>query len=36
MLYGSVRASQAEHTRPLPGDELIAVPIGSLTHAVTI
>jgi hypothetical protein len=32
----SVRATDLEHTRGLPGDELIAEPIGTLTHAITI
>jgi hypothetical protein len=31
-----VRATSAERVRDLPGDELIAAPIGSLTHAITI
>jgi hypothetical protein len=31
-----VRASKAERLRPLPGDDQIAQPIGSLTHAITI
>lgn len=36
MLGGSVRASAAERSRKLPGDELIPSPIGALDHAVTI
>jgi hypothetical protein len=32
----SIRATTAERTRALPGDEFIAQPLGSLTHAVTI
>ena len=32
----SVRATDLERTRGLPGDELIAEPIGTLTHAITI
>ena len=36
MLYRSVRAKPSERTRPLPGDEVIPEPIGSLTHAITI
>jgi hypothetical protein len=32
----SVRATPDERTRPLPGDDLIASPLGALTHAVTI
>src|SRR5262245_66603303 len=32
----SVRATRAERTRVLPGDEFIANPRGSLTHAITI
>jgi len=31
-----VRATEDERTRPLPGDDLIANPLGTLTHAVTI
>jgi hypothetical protein len=31
-----VRADRAERRRLLPGDELIPVPLGSLTHAITI
>jgi hypothetical protein len=31
-----VRATAVERTRPLPGDELITNPLGTLTHAVTI
>ena len=36
MFGRSVRATPDEAERPLPGDELIAQPIGSLVHAVTI
>jgi hypothetical protein len=36
MLLRSVRANRHERTRLLPGDESIAAPVGSLTHAVTI
>jgi hypothetical protein len=36
MFLRSVRATRRERTRPLPGDELIPTPIGSLTHAITI
>jgi hypothetical protein len=36
MFGRSVRATSEETRRPLPGDELIARPIGSLTHAATI
>ena len=36
MLNRSVRATRAEAGQPLPGDELIPKPVGSLTHAVTI
>lgn len=32
----SVRATPAERTRRLPGDEIIPAPIGMTTHAVTI
>jgi hypothetical protein len=32
----SVRATALERTCRLPGDELIAEPIGTLTHAITI
>jgi hypothetical protein len=32
----SVRATDLERTRSLPGDELIPEPIGKLTHAITI
>jgi hypothetical protein len=32
----SVHASEAERSRPLPGDALIAEPLASLSHAVTI
>jgi hypothetical protein len=35
-LTDSVRADPAERRRPLPGDELIPAPLGSLTHAITI
>jgi hypothetical protein len=36
MFYRPVRASQLERMKPLPGDEVIPEPIGSLTHAITI
>jgi hypothetical protein len=36
MLLRSVRATDRERVRALPGDELIPSPIGSLTHAITI
>jgi hypothetical protein len=36
MFSGTVRASLAEQSGNLPGDVLIASPIGTLTHAVTI
>ncbi len=32
----SVRADHAERTQPLPGDDLIRQPLGTLTHAVTV
>ena len=32
----SIRANPGERTRKLPGDDLIANPIGSVTHAITI
>jgi hypothetical protein len=32
----SVRADRDEHTRDLPGDELIPEPLGTLTHAISI
>ena len=32
----SIRADSTERQRPLPGDELIRKPLGSLTHAITI
>lgn len=32
----SVRATDDERTRPLPGDELIPSPIGSFTYAITV
>jgi hypothetical protein len=32
----SIRASQTERTRTLPGDDIIANPIGSITDAITI
>jgi hypothetical protein len=35
-LWRSVRAGRWERVRPLPGDELIADALGSLTHAITI
>jgi hypothetical protein len=31
-----VRATREERTRPLPGDDLIEDPIGTLQHAITI
>ena len=34
--WRSVRADDSERTRPLPGDELIPEPLGTLTHAITI
>lgn len=34
--HRSVRASRRERTRVLPGDDLIATPIETITHAVTI
>ena len=36
MTWLSVRASAEERSRRLPGDELIAEPLSTLTHAVTI
>ena len=36
MFSRSVRATRAEAGQPLPGDDLIPKPAGSLTHAVTI
>ena len=36
MLNRSVRATRTEAGQPLPGDDLIPKPVGSLTHAVTI
>ena len=36
MFGRTVRASRLERTRALAGDELIAQPIASLTHAITI
>jgi hypothetical protein len=36
MFHKSVRASRLELVKPLPGDEVIPEPIGSLTHAITI
>lgn len=36
MFPRSVRASRLERSLPLPGDELIPHPIGSLTNAITI
>jgi hypothetical protein len=36
MFFRSVRTSRLERTKPLPGDEVIPEPIGSLTHAITI
>ena len=35
-VWRSVRASRAEHVRPLAGDELISEPLATLTHAITI
>jgi hypothetical protein len=32
----SVRATHVEQTEPLPADEIIKEPLGSLTHAITI
>jgi hypothetical protein len=32
----SVRADDSERMRPLPGDELIPEPLGTLTHGITI
>lgn len=32
----SVRATRDERARPLPGDDLLVAPVGSLTHAITI
>lgn len=34
--WPSIRATQAERTRPLPGDERIPDAIGTITHGVTI
>ena len=34
--WRSVRASRSERARALPGDDLIAEPLGTLTHAITI
>jgi hypothetical protein len=36
MGWRSVRADDNERSRPLPGDDLIAEPLGILTHAVSI
>lgn len=36
MFGESVRADDGERTQQLPGDELIQVPIASITHAITI
>ena len=36
MINGAVRASVAERSKRLPGDDLIPSPIGTLTHAITI
>jgi hypothetical protein len=36
MFGRSVRADLRERTRVLPGDELVANPVGSVTHAITI
>ena len=35
MFRRSVRVDLRERTRRLPGDELVANPIGSVTHAIT-
>jgi hypothetical protein len=35
-MWRSVQATRDERARSLPGDELIADPLGSLTHAITI
>jgi hypothetical protein len=35
-MWRTVKATREEETRSIPGDELIADPIGSLTHAITI
>ena len=32
----SVRATEVERIRPLPGDALIPSPIGSFTYAITV
>ena len=32
----SVRADHSERTQPLPGDDLIRRPLGTLTHAITV
>jgi len=34
--WRSVKATRTERTRALPGDTLIAEPLGTLTHAITI
>jgi hypothetical protein len=34
--WRSVRADRIERSRPLPGDDLIREPLGTLTHAITI
>ena len=36
MWWRSVRATDLERARVLPGDDLIPEPIGTLTHAITI
>lgn len=36
MFLRSVRATDDERVRSLPGDDLIRSPIGSLTHAITL
>ena len=36
VLYRSVRATRAEHMRPLAGDRLIDRSVATLTHAITI
>jgi hypothetical protein len=36
LIAGRVRATDDEHSRRVPGDELIPAAIGTLTHAITI
>jgi hypothetical protein len=36
MFFRSVRATEGERSRTLPGDELIREPLASLTHAISI